>query len=82
MVLHAGKQSLPETWVMILDLEGRLDGRQDILGGFGNHVRHESPWSIAAGDEESCCLQHHLLLLINDLGDILRHPQEYTEHQP
>jgi hypothetical protein len=30
----------------------------------------------------SCCLQHHLLLLINDLGDILRHPQEYTEHQP
>jgi hypothetical protein len=31
--------------------------------------------SIAAGEEVSCCLQHHLLLLIYDLGDILRHPQ-------
>ncbi len=38
MVLHAGKRSLREPWVMILDLEGRLDGRQDIWGGFGNHV--------------------------------------------
>jgi hypothetical protein len=26
MVLHAGKQSLPEPWVLILDVEGRLDG--------------------------------------------------------
>jgi hypothetical protein len=32
MVLHAGKQSLPEPWVVILDLEGRPDGRQDIWG--------------------------------------------------
>jgi hypothetical protein len=60
MVLHAGKHSMHEPWVMILDLEGRLE--------------LESPWSIAYGDEVSCCLQHHLLLLINDLGDILRHP--------
>ena len=34
MVLHAGKQSLPEPWVMILDLEGRLDGRQAVFTSF------------------------------------------------
>jgi hypothetical protein len=28
MALHAGKQSLPKPLVMILDVEGRLDGRQ------------------------------------------------------
>ncbi len=26
-------------------------------------------------EHSSCCLQHHLLLLIYDLGDFLRHPQ-------
>ncbi len=31
--LHAGKQSLPEPLVMILDVEGRLDGRQVIWEG-------------------------------------------------
>jgi hypothetical protein len=30
MALHAGKQNLPEPWVMILDVEGRLDVRQVI----------------------------------------------------
>ncbi len=75
MALHAGKQSLPEPWVMILEVEGRLDGRQVIWGGFGNHVKLDKRWSIADGDEESRCLQHHLLFLIYDLGDILSHPQ-------
>jgi hypothetical protein len=67
MALHAGKHSLREPWP-ILDVEGRLDGRQVIWEGFGNRV-------IIAGDEDSCCLQHHLILLIYDPGDILRHPQ-------
>ena len=48
--------------VMTDDLEGRLDGRQVIWGGFGNHVREP-------------CLQHNLLFLIYDFGDILSHPQ-------
>jgi hypothetical protein len=30
MALDAGKQSLPKPLVMILDVEGRLDGRQVI----------------------------------------------------
>jgi hypothetical protein len=30
MALNAGKQSLPEPWVMIPDVEGRLDRRQVI----------------------------------------------------
>jgi len=30
MALNAGKQSLPQPWVMIPDVEGRLDGRQVI----------------------------------------------------
>ncbi len=42
MALYAGKQSLPKPWVMILEVEGRLDGRQVIWGGFSNLVRHES----------------------------------------
>ena len=33
MALYAGKQSLPEPLVMILDVEGRLDGRQVIWEG-------------------------------------------------
>ncbi len=41
----------------------------------GNHVNLDKPWSIADGDEESHCLQHRLLLLIYDFGDILSHPQ-------
>ncbi len=75
MALHAGKQSMPVPWVMIRDVEGRLDGRQVTWEGFGNHVVIESPWSIAAGDEESYNLQHNLLLLFYDPGVILRHPQ-------
>jgi hypothetical protein len=44
-------------------------------GGFGNNVKLYKPWSMADGDEESRCLQHHLLFLIYDFGDILSHPQ-------
>jgi hypothetical protein len=32
MALNAGKQSLPEPWVMIPDVEGRLDGRRSFEG--------------------------------------------------
>ena len=44
-------------------------------GGFGNNVKLYKPWSMADGDEESRCLQHHLLFLIYDFGDILIHPE-------
>jgi hypothetical protein len=56
IALYAGKQSLPGPWVMILDLEADLMADSSFEGGFGNHVRLESPLSIADGDEVSCCL--------------------------